>query len=87
MLYLPRCACIWCVVDVTNKSQVDAQERWSDFHFLNSAFQDILSAHRDAGIDPKLVKISYQPGRERNAELTVRAFDGLSLEYGVRELV
>lgn len=68
------------------RSQVDAQERWSDFHFLNSSFQDIVAAHEDSGIDPKLTKISYQPGRERNAEITVRAFEGLSLEYGVRRL-
>jgi len=68
-----------------DKSQVDARERWSDFHFLNSAFQDIVAAHKDSGIDAKLIKFLYQPGRERNAEITVRAFDGLSLEYGVRE--
>jgi gamma-tubulin complex component 5 len=71
---------------LTDKSQVDAQERWSDFHFLNSAFQDIVAAHKDSGIDAKLVKFSCQPGRERNPELTVRAFDGLSVEYGVRAL-
>ena len=69
---------------MTDRSQVEAKERWSDFHFLNSSFQDIVATHKDAGIDAKLVKFSYQPGRERNAELTVRAFDGLSLEYGVR---
>jgi gamma-tubulin complex component 5 len=71
---------------MTDTSQVDARERWSDFHFLNSSFQDIVAAHKDVGIDSKLIRISYQPGRERNAELTVRAFDGLSLEYGVRGL-
>ena len=71
---------------MADKSQVDAQERWHDFHFLNSALRDIVSAHNDSGIDGGLIKISYQPGRERNAEITVRAFEGLSLEYGVRRL-
>ena len=33
------------------------------------------------------MKISYHPGREHNAALTVRAFAGLSLEYGVGALV
>ena len=33
-----------------------------------------------------MIKNLYQPGRGRNAEITVRAFEGLSLEYGVRRL-
>ena len=84
MLSFPKCVWTLGAVDMTDQFQVDAQQRWNDFHFLNSAFQDIVAVHKGAGIDAKLVKFSYQPGRERNAEITVRAFDGLSVEYGVR---
>jgi gamma-tubulin complex component 5 len=68
---------------------MDSKQSWSDFHFLNTAFADVVEANINAGarewIQPSLVRFSYRGGKdkERTIYRTVKAIDGLSLEYAV----
>ncbi|KAI0638473.1 Spc98 family-domain-containing protein [Trametes polyzona] len=72
-------------------TRMDARQPWNDFHFMNSAFRDVVA--RDTAprrvsrwIDPSLVRFSYRapaPAQERNAAQSVRALDGLLVEYAV----
>lgn len=60
---------------------MDGQQTWTDFHFLNSAFRDITDTRTNRWIDSSLVRLSYRGSRERSATGTVKALDGLSVEY------
>lgn len=68
---------------------MDSQHTWSDFHFLNTVFNDIVHANADADtkdwINASLVRFSYRGSREKEQSIgrTVRALDGLVLEYAV----
>ena len=68
---------------------MDNNQSWSDFHFLNSAFVDVVEANINAGtrewIQPSLVRFSHRGGKdkERTIYRTVKAIDGLSIEYAV----
>ena len=72
---------------------MDTRQPWNDFHFMNSAFRDVVSLYpgrhrgRTYWIDASLVRFSF-PHRgnaapERNITQTVRALDGLLVEYAV----
>jgi gamma-tubulin complex component 5 len=66
---------------------MDADQSWTDFHFLNAAFSDtvqVLSNGQD-WIDPTLVRLSYRRNRLQghNVSRTVTAIDGLTLEYAI----
>ncbi|KAF8638546.1 hypothetical protein AX17_002089 [Amanita inopinata Kibby_2008] len=70
-------------------SKMDAQQPWADFHFLNTAFADVVAASISTGqqrqwIRPSLVRLSYR-SRDRGGsiETTVKALDGLSVDYAV----
>lgn len=68
---------------------MDAKQSWSDFHFLNTAFADVVEANLNAGarewIRPSLVRFSYREGKDKERMIyrTVKAIDGLFLEYAV----
>ena len=60
---------------------MDSTKSWSDFHFLNSAFGDV--AARVKWLDPSLVRISHRGSRSRTSSRSVRAVEGLFVEYAV----
>lgn len=68
---------------------MDSQQSWSDFHFLNSAFNDVVHANANDDtknwINASLVRFSYRGSREKEQSIrrTVKALDGLVLEYAV----
>ncbi|RPD66877.1 hypothetical protein L227DRAFT_7229 [Lentinus tigrinus ALCF2SS1-6] len=74
-------------------NRMDTQLPWNDFHFMNSAFRDVvaLCPGRTRWIDPSLVRFSFPPKaqgqggplQEKNIAQTVRALDGLLIEYAV----
>src|SRR5882762_10294036 len=62
---------------------MDSQQPWSDFHFLNSAFGDVVDAGRTRWIESSLVRLSYRGNRDRMISRTVKSIDGLLVEYAV----
>jgi len=68
---------------------MDSQQPWSDFHFLNTAFNDVVNSNANVGakdwINPSLVRLSHRAGREKDQAIkrTIKAIDGLVLEYSV----
>ncbi|KAG6900427.1 hypothetical protein C0993_010815 [Termitomyces sp. T159_Od127] len=70
-------------------AKMDAQQSWSDFHFLNTAFRDVVDASSNTGaqawIQTSLVRLSYRGGRDKDRYITrtVKALDGLALEYAI----
>jgi gamma-tubulin complex component 5 len=68
---------------------MDSQQPWSDFHFLNTAFNDVVNSNANVGakdwINPSLVRLSHRSGREKDQAIkrTIKAIDGLVLEYSV----
>ena len=66
---------------------MDTRQPWNDFHFMNSAFQDVVALYpgRTRWIDASLVRLSYptKTQGERSITQTVRALDGLLIEYAV----
>lgn len=61
-------------------SKVDNSGRsWADFHFLNSAFRDVI-AH-EADLNAEMVRLSYNGHRASSATSSVRGFEGLRVEY------
>ncbi|EPQ59052.1 hypothetical protein GLOTRDRAFT_70178 [Gloeophyllum trabeum ATCC 11539] len=63
--------------------KMDTGQQWSDFHFLNTSFSEIVSSHPGPArwIDSALVRLSYRGTRTTNR--TVRALEGLQVEYAV----
>ena len=61
---------------------MDSPLPWTDFHFLNSAFRDVVDVGRTAWVDASLVRFSHR-GKDKNIGRTVRAIDGLLIEYAV----
>ena len=55
---------------------MDTNQPWTDFHFLNSAFRDVVDTRCTPWIDPSLVRFSHRGGKDR-------AIDGLAVEYAV----
>ncbi|KIY51683.1 hypothetical protein FISHEDRAFT_36585 [Fistulina hepatica ATCC 64428] len=66
-------------------SKMDAQQPWTDFHFLNSAMSDVVEANERRDVQASLVRLSFRGGWDREIILgrTVRAMDGLVAEYAV----
>ena len=70
---------------------MDSRLPWNDFHFMNSAFRDVAALYagpaRTRWIDAALVRFSFPSARgagpERSIAQTVRALDGLLVEYAV----
>ncbi|KAI0353132.1 hypothetical protein OH77DRAFT_1407845 [Trametes cingulata] len=79
-------------------TRMDARQAWNDFHFMNSAFRDVVALYPGTSrtrtgnggsrwIDASLVRFSYPAKssalQERSVAQTVRALDGLLIEYAV----
>ena len=64
------------ILCVSNIPQMDTNEPWTDFHFPNSAFRDVVDTRCTPWIDPSLVRFSHRGGKDR-------AIDGLAVEYAV----
>ncbi|KAI0331306.1 hypothetical protein GY45DRAFT_1406103 [Cubamyces sp. BRFM 1775] len=69
-------------------TRMDTRQPWNDFHFMNSAFRDVVALYPGPArwIDASLVRFSFParaPSQERNIAQTVRALDGLLIEYAV----
>jgi len=68
---------------------MDAQQPWGDFHFLNTAFTDVVAANTNFGakqwIQTPLVRLFYRGTRDsyKTANRTVKVIDGLSVEYAI----
>ena len=66
----------------------NTQKPWSDFHFLNTLFNDVIEVDlSDAKewLNPSLVRLSYRGSREKDRSIkrTVKAIDGLLVEYAI----
>ena len=66
----------------------NTQKPWSDFHLLNTLFNDVIkvniSADAKEWLNPSLVRLSYRGSREdRSIKRTVKAIDGLLVEYAI----
>ncbi|KAF5359068.1 hypothetical protein D9758_004888 [Tetrapyrgos nigripes] len=68
-------------------AKMDTRQNWSDFHFLNTAFNDVVESSINAKpwIQLSLVRLFYRGDRlkEQSIARTVKAIDGLFLEYAV----
>jgi len=63
---------------------MDGQQHWQDFHFLNSAFRDVVDANNATKcIETSLVRLSYRGNKNSDITQTVKALDGLLVEYAV----
>ena len=64
-------------------AKMDSQQAWFDFHFLNSAFRDVVEMSYQRWIDPSLVRLSYQDSPDKATTRSVRGLDHLFVEYAV----
>ncbi|KAG1717437.1 Spc98 family-domain-containing protein [Suillus paluster] len=65
-------------------AKMDSQQHWQDFHFLNSAFRDVVDANNTTKcIETSLVRLSYRGSKTTAIAQTVKALDGLLVEYAV----
>ncbi|KDR84121.1 hypothetical protein GALMADRAFT_219953 [Galerina marginata CBS 339.88] len=70
-------------------TKMDSSLPWGDFHSLNTAFNDVIETNMNAGakewVNPSLVRFSYRGNKEKDRSIkrTVKAIDGLWLEYAV----
>ncbi|KAJ7094376.1 Spc98 family-domain-containing protein [Mycena epipterygia] len=70
-------------------AKMDSEQGWGDFHFLNTAFRDVVEAGTSSGskewIQPSLVRLSYRGSKDggRGVARTVKAISGLLVEYAV----
>ncbi|KAF8205803.1 Spc98 family-domain-containing protein [Mycena galopus ATCC 62051] len=70
-------------------AKMDSQQAWGDFHFLNTAFRDLIEAGTHGGgkewIQPSLVRLSYRGSTDggKSVGRTVKAISGLLVEYAV----
>lgn len=64
----------------------NTQQPWADFHFLNTVFDDVIEVN-DAKewLNSSLIRLSYRGSREKDRSIkrTVKAIDGLLVEYAV----
>lgn len=60
---------------------MDSEQAWNDFHFLNSAFRDVIESTNSGWIDPSLIRLSYRGIQAVTISSTVKAIDGLLVEY------
>lgn len=68
---------------------MDSQQSWGDFHFLNTAFRDVVEASTNVGakewVQTSLVRLAYRGNKDKDKTITrtVKAIDGLVVEYAV----
>ncbi|KAF8314738.1 hypothetical protein DL93DRAFT_2167155 [Clavulina sp. PMI_390] len=64
--------------------RIEAGKPWNDYHSLNSTFRDVVSREGLEDLfDHRLVRLNFRGLRERHPTATVKAFEGLILEYQV----
>ncbi|KAJ7681203.1 Spc98 family-domain-containing protein [Mycena rosella] len=70
-------------------AKMDSQQPWGDFHFLNTAFRDVVEAGTSSGskewVQTSLVRLSYRGSKDggKGVSRTVKAISGLLVEYAV----
>ncbi|KAJ7940262.1 Spc98 family-domain-containing protein [Mycena leptocephala] len=70
-------------------AKMDSHQAWGDFHFLNTAFRDVVEAGTNTGakewIQPSLVRLSYRGSKDggKGVSRTVKTISGLLVEYAV----
>ncbi|KAJ7735445.1 Spc98 family-domain-containing protein [Mycena olivaceomarginata] len=70
-------------------AKMDSHQAWGDFHFLNTAFRDVVEAGMHSGgkewIQPSLVRLSHRGSTDggKSVSRTVKAISGLLVEYAV----
>ncbi|KAL0950084.1 hypothetical protein HGRIS_010085 [Hohenbuehelia grisea] len=68
-------------------AKMDSRHLWADFHTLNTAFNDVVQMNTALGnewIQASLVRLSYRSrSKDMKINETVRAIDGLAVEYAV----
>ncbi|KAF8272093.1 Spc98 family-domain-containing protein [Lactarius quietus] len=62
-------------------AKMDSMQAWSDFHFLNNTFRDIVQKYPTNRMEPTLIRFSYSGSRDQALRRTVEALDGLLVEY------
>ena len=62
---------------------MDSSQSWSDFHFLNTAFGDVVETGKTKWIEASLVRLSYRGSKDNAIKRTLKAMDGLMVEYTV----
>ena len=62
---------------------MDSQQVWNDFHFLNGAFRDVVESTHSDWINPSLIQLSYRGSKAATISNTVKAIEGLLVEYTV----
>lgn len=62
---------------------MDSQQAWNDFHFLNSAFRDVIESTNSHWIDASLIRLSHRGSKAATISNTVKAIDGLLVEYAL----
>ncbi|KAF7294147.1 hypothetical protein HMN09_01143100 [Mycena chlorophos] len=65
-------------------AKMDAQQAWNDFHFLNSAFRDVVeigNSKTKPWIETALVRLSYRG--PKGTGRSVKVLSGLVVEYAV----
>ena len=79
---------VWSQLHLLPKMD-NIQQPWTDFHFLNTLFNDVIEANLSADakewLNPCLVRLSYRGSREKDRSIkhTVKAIDGLLVEYAI----
>ncbi|KAJ7461991.1 Spc98 family-domain-containing protein [Mycena latifolia] len=70
-------------------AKMDSQQPWGDFHFLNTAFRDVVEAGASTGakewVQPSLIRLSYRGSKDggKGVSRTVKAINGLLVEYAL----
>ncbi|KAF9226914.1 hypothetical protein BS17DRAFT_800830 [Gyrodon lividus] len=64
-------------------AKMDSQQAWNDFHSLNSTFSDIIESSHSSWIEISLVRLSYRGNKATMVSKTVKAIEGLLVEYAV----
>ncbi|KAI3616587.1 gamma-tubulin complex component gcp5 [Moniliophthora roreri] len=72
-------------------ARMDAKQNWNDFHFLNTAFADVVELSRSDSkgsrlwVQLPLVRFSYRGSgiKDKSISRTMKAIDGLILEYAI----
>lgn len=63
--------------------QMDSRQPWNDFHFLNTAFREVIQLGSQEWISTSLVRFSYRGNKDHKISMTMKAIDGLAIEYAV----
>ncbi|KAG6331582.1 hypothetical protein ID866_7507 [Astraeus odoratus] len=64
-------------------AKMDSQQPWNDFHSLNSAFRDVVDSSGSSWIEPSLVRLSYRGSKAASVSKSMKAIEGLLVEYAV----